>query len=43
MQGAIERRPVTKGKALREVYRASRKAHWGALWPADESTYIEEK
>lgn len=42
-QGELERRSVTKGKHLREVYRASRKAQWGALWPADASIYTEKK
>ncbi|CAH0473947.1 unnamed protein product [Peronospora belbahrii] len=40
--GKLERRSVTKGKAVREVYRASRKAHWGALWPADETSYLKD-
>ncbi|KAL4169242.1 hypothetical protein KRP22_010165 [Phytophthora ramorum] len=38
-EGKLERRSVTRGKSIREVYRASRKAHWGALWPADEASY----
>ncbi|ETO67343.1 hypothetical protein F444_15704 [Phytophthora nicotianae P1976] len=42
-EGKFERRSVTRGKAVREVYRASRKAHWGALWPADESSYLKDK
>ncbi|KAE9040452.1 hypothetical protein PR003_g5391 [Phytophthora rubi] len=42
-EGTIERRSVTKGKAIREVYRASRKAHWGALWPADVSSYLKDE
>lgn len=42
-EGKLERRAVTRGKSLREVYRASRKAHWGALWPADESSYRNKK
>ncbi|KAF4149806.1 Mitochondrial small ribosomal subunit Rsm22 [Phytophthora infestans] len=42
-EGKHERRSVTRGKAVREVYRASRKAHWGALWPADESSYLKDK
>nr|CCA19192.1 conserved hypothetical protein [Albugo laibachii Nc14] len=42
-QGVIERRTVTKGTSLREVYRASRKAHWGAEWPNDPNTYREER
>ncbi|KAF1792176.1 S-adenosyl-L-methionine-dependent methyltransferase [Phytophthora cactorum] len=42
-EGKLERRTVTRGKAVREVYRASRKAHWGALWPADESSYLKDK
>ncbi|CAI5711383.1 hypothetical protein KXD40_001533 [Peronospora effusa] len=41
--GKLERRSVTKGKATREVYRASRKAHWGALWPADWTSYLKDK
>ncbi|CEG36372.1 hypothetical protein F443_15726 [Plasmopara halstedii] len=41
--GNLERRTVTKGKSLREVYRASRKAKWGSLWPADESSYLRNK
>ncbi|TYZ57317.1 hypothetical protein PybrP1_008031 [[Pythium] brassicae (nom. inval.)] len=42
-EGELERRSVTKGKHLREVYRASRKAQWGALWPADASIYTDKK
>uniref|UniRef100_K3WRH2 Ribosomal small subunit Rsm22 n=1 Tax=Globisporangium ultimum (strain ATCC 200006 / CBS 805.95 / DAOM BR144) TaxID=431595 RepID=K3WRH2_GLOUD len=42
-EGELERRSVTKGKHLREVYRASRKAHWGAQWPADASIYTDKK
>ncbi|KAF4322156.1 hypothetical protein BBO99_00001310 [Phytophthora kernoviae] len=42
-EGKLDRRSVTRGKAVREVYRASRKAHWGALWPADESSYLNKK
>lgn len=42
-EGTLERRSVTKGKHIREVYRASRKAHWGALWPADASIYTDKK
>ncbi|OWZ05195.1 hypothetical protein PHMEG_00022761 [Phytophthora megakarya] len=42
-EGKLERRSVTRGKAVREVYRASRKAHWGALWPADESSYLKDQ
>lgn len=42
-EGKLERRNVTKGKSVRKVYRASRKAQWGALWPADESSYLENK
>ncbi|RLN44937.1 hypothetical protein BBJ28_00017273 [Nothophytophthora sp. Chile5] len=38
-----ERRSVTRGKAVREVYRASRKAHWGACWPADPAIYLDKK
>ncbi|CCI39860.1 unnamed protein product [Albugo candida] len=41
-QGIIERRTVTKGTSMREVYRAARKAHWGAEWPNDANTYREE-
>ncbi|TMW68321.1 hypothetical protein Poli38472_005789 [Pythium oligandrum] len=41
--GELERRAVTKGKSIREAYRAARKAHWGAQWPADASIYTEEK
>ncbi|DAZ99234.1 TPA: hypothetical protein N0F65_008101 [Lagenidium giganteum] len=37
--GELERRSVTKRTAIREVYRASRKAHWGAEWPSDASIY----
>ncbi|KAL3660035.1 hypothetical protein V7S43_014959 [Phytophthora oleae] len=42
-EGKLERRSVTKGKTVREVYRASRKAHWGALWPSDETSYQKDK
>ncbi|TDH73605.1 uncharacterized protein CCR75_007280 [Bremia lactucae] len=42
-EGTLERRSVTKGKAIREVYRASRKALWGALWPANELSYLKNK
>lgn len=42
-EGELERRSVTKGKTMREVYRAARKGHWGALWPADASIYLESK
>ncbi|KAI9911264.1 hypothetical protein PsorP6_009446 [Peronosclerospora sorghi] len=42
-EGKLERRSVTKGRATRDVYRASRKAHWGALWPADETGYRKSK
>jgi ribosomal protein RSM22 (predicted rRNA methylase) len=42
-QGELERRAVTRGKAIREVYRASRKAHWGGTWPADASIYRDNK
>ncbi|CAI5710408.1 unnamed protein product [Hyaloperonospora brassicae] len=42
-EGKLERRSVTKGKAIREVYRASRKAHWGAVWPADKTSYLKDK
>uniref|UniRef100_A0AAV1UXW8 Uncharacterized protein n=1 Tax=Peronospora matthiolae TaxID=2874970 RepID=A0AAV1UXW8_9STRA len=42
-EGKLKRRSVTKGKAIREVYRASRKAHWGAVWPADETSYLKDK
>ncbi|CAK4645372.1 hypothetical protein LEN26_005058 [Aphanomyces euteiches] len=38
-KGELERRIVTKGRAVREVYRAARKAHWGSQWPADKDTY----
>ncbi|GLD94423.1 hypothetical protein PINS_up003034 [Pythium insidiosum] len=41
--GELERRSVTRGKAMREVYRAARKAHWGASWPANPDVYTEEK
>ncbi|KAK1944602.1 Methyltransferase-like protein 17 [Phytophthora citrophthora] len=41
--GKLERRSVTKGKAVREVYRASCKADWGALWPSDETSYQKDK
>lgn len=41
-QGEIERRSVTRGKSIREVYRAARKAHWGASWPADASIYKKD-
>ncbi|RLO09084.1 hypothetical protein DYB28_001209 [Aphanomyces astaci] len=27
------------GRAIREVYRAARKAHWGAQWPASKDSY----
>ncbi|KAF0692649.1 Aste57867_16288 [Aphanomyces stellatus] len=38
-KGELERRAVTKGRTVREVYRAARKAHWGAQWPADKESY----
>ncbi|OQS06464.1 hypothetical protein THRCLA_01485, partial [Thraustotheca clavata] len=37
--GNTERRAVTKGRSIREAYRAARKAHWGGQWPTEKSTY----
>ncbi|KDO33714.1 hypothetical protein SPRG_19324 [Saprolegnia parasitica CBS 223.65] len=37
--GSLERRAVTKGRAVREAYRAARKSHWGGQWPKDKDAY----
>ncbi|OQR86146.1 hypothetical protein ACHHYP_10953 [Achlya hypogyna] len=37
--GTLERRAVTKGRAIREAYRAARKSHWGGQWPVNKEAY----